>query len=59
MTLNLLSIVQQESKPIDQEKLKFICSKRNIWDHFKISREKFVSFSESEQIRCLLSFRAN
>ena len=56
MTLNVLSILQQEAKPIDQEKLKFICSKRNIWDHFKISREKFVSFSESEQMQMFTKF---
>ena len=44
MASNLLSIVHQESKPIDEEKLKFICSKCNIWDHFKISRENLLAF---------------
>lgn len=56
MASNLLSILHQESKPIDEEKLKFICSKHNVWDHFKISGEKFVSFSESKQMHMLTKF---
>ena len=56
MALNLLSIVHQETKPIDQEKLKFICSKCSIWDHFKISREKFTSLPEGKQMQMLTRF---
>ena len=32
MSLNLLNIVYQESQPIDEEKLRFINTKHNIWD---------------------------
>lgn len=56
MALNLLSIVLQENKPIDEEKLKFICSKSTIWDHFKITNEHFLSLSESEKIHMLHRF---
>lgn len=53
MALNLLSIVLQENKPIDEEKLKFICSKSTIWDHFEITNEHFLSLNESEKIQML------
>ena len=56
MVSNLLSIVCQESQPIDEEKLRFICTKRNIWDHFKMSREKFDSFSDDEKMQMLRRF---
>lgn len=56
MASNLLNIVHKESKPIDEEKLKFICSKCNSWNHFKISREQFVSLSESNQMKMLTKF---
>ena len=49
MASNLLSIMQQESQPIDEEKLKFICTKHNIWGHFKISKAQFVSFTDDEK----------
>ena len=56
MASNLLSIVRQESKPIDEEKLRIICTKRNIWDHFRMSREHFSSTAEHEQMRMLHRF---
>lgn len=56
MASNLLNIVHQESKPNDEEKLKFICSKYNSSNHFKISREQFVSLSESDQMKMLTKF---
>ena len=56
MASNLLSIVSQELKPIDEEKLRIICAKRNIWDHFKMSREHFSSIPEHEQMKMLHRF---
>ena len=56
MASNLLSIVRQESKPIDEEKLRIIRTKRNIWDHFRMSREHFSSTAEHEQMRMLHRF---
>ena len=55
MASNLLSIVYQESQTIDEEKLRFICTKRNIWDH-KMSREKSDSFSDDEKMQMLRRF---
>ena len=56
MASNILSIVQQESQPIDEEKLKFICTKHNIWDHFKISKAQIVSFTDDEKMQMLRRF---
>ena len=56
MASNLLSIVRQESKPIEEEKLRAIYTKRNIWDHFKMSREHFSSIPEHEQMKVLQRF---
>ena len=30
---------------IDEEKLKFICSKLDIWDHFKIAKFEYVNLN--------------
>ena len=56
MASNLLNIVYQESQPIDEEKLKFICTKHNIWDHFKISKAEYASFSDDEKMQMLKRF---
>ena len=53
MTSNLLSIVRQESKPTDEEKLRIFCTKHNIWDHFKMSRELFSSIPKHKQMKML------
>ena len=47
MASNLLSIVFQETQPIDEEKLKFICSKNSVWDHFKVSKKNFSRLSRT------------
>ena len=56
MASNLLDVVRQESKPIDEEKLRFISSKCDVWDHFKISKEQFNSLSDSDQTAMLKKF---
>ena len=56
MASNLLSIVYQESQPIEEEKLKFICTKHNIWDHFKMSKTEYASFSDDEKMQMLKRF---
>ena len=56
MASNFLSIVHQESKPTEEEKPRIICTKRNIWDHFKISREHFSSIPKHEQMKVLHRF---
>ena len=50
MSLNLLNIVYQEPQPIDEEKLRFICTKHNIWDYFKMSKSEYFSFSDNEEM---------
>ena len=59
MTSNLLNIVYQESQPIDEEKLKFICTKHDIWGHFKISKAEYASFSNDEKMQMLKRFYTN
>ena len=46
MAKNLLRIGETSQEIlIDEEKLKFICSKVNVWDHFNITRSQYVSLS--------------
>ena len=56
MASNLLDVARQESKPIDEEKLRFISSKCDVWDHFKISKEQFNSLPDSDQTAMLKKF---
>ena len=56
MASNLLNIVNYEPKPIDEEKLRIICTKHNIWNNFKMSREQFSAAPEREQIQMLRRF---
>ena len=51
-----MSIVFQETQSIDEEKLKFICSKCSVWDHFIKYEENFSSLSEDEQMQMLTRF---
>ena len=50
---NLLSIVNQQQTPIDEEKLRILCMRQNIWDHFAIAREDFSALSEAKQLQML------
>ena len=51
MVSNLLIIVESSHEiQIDEEKLKFICSKVNICDHFKITKSKYVSLNYNEKM---------
>ena len=56
MASNLLNIVYQEPKPIDEEKLKFLCTKRNTWGHFKISSDQFNSIPEQGRMKLFYCF---
>ena len=51
MASNLLNIVYQEPKSIDEEKLKFLCTKRYIWGDFKISSGQFNSIPEQGRMK--------
>ena len=56
MASNLLTMVYEDPQKIDEEKLKFICTKHTIWDHFKMSKEKYASHSDDEKMKILKIF---
>ena len=57
MTANLLSIMEdsQESE-IDEAKLRLICSKYNIWNHYGITRDHYVRIDDAEKPQILKGF---
>ena len=57
MASNLLDIAETSQKiEIDEEKLKFMCRKANVWDHFGISRSQYVSLADDEKLEMLKGF---
>ena len=40
---SFLDIVQQEAK-MDEDKLRVLCSQKNIWDYFGVEKDIFQSF---------------
>lgn len=56
MAAYLLNIANLTPKSIDEEKLKVLCAKHNVWDYFGVSRDEFGSKSESEQVMLLKKF---
>ena len=57
MAANLLSIAETSQEiEIDEEKLIFICSKANVWDHFGISRSQYFSLGNDEKLKMLKGF---
>ena len=53
---NLLSIVSQKQMPIDEEKLRILCSRENVWDHFGLDREVFSTLSGTKQLQMVRKF---
>ena len=57
MATNLLSSVEGSQEiEIDEAKLRLICSKYNIWDHYGITRDHYVRLGEAEKLRMLKGF---
>ena len=57
MAANLLSIVEgSQEVEIDEAKLRLICSKYNIWDHYGIARDHYVRLGEAEKLQMLKGF---
>lgn len=56
MAAYLSNIANLTPKSIDEEKLKVLCAKHNVWDYFGVSRDEFGSKSESEQVMLLKKF---
>ena len=40
----------QRQQQIDEEKLRELCSRKNVWDHFGLDREDFLNLSEEKQL---------
>ena len=53
---SLLNIVNQQQTPIDEEKLKLLCSQQNVWDYFGLKREVFWALSEAKQLQMVRKF---
>ena len=51
----LLDIVQQEAR-IDEDKLRALCSRRNIWDYFGIEKDTFLELSEAKKMELTNKF---
>ena len=57
MAANLLSIAETSQEiEIDEQKLRFIWSKVNVWDHFGISRCQYVSLGNDEKLKMSKGF---
>ena len=57
MASNLLNIAESSHEAqIDEEKLKFICSKHNMWDYFKMKKSRYLSYSNNEKMQVLNRF---
>ena len=41
----------QRQQQIDEEKLRELCSRKNVWDHFGLDREDFLNLSEEKQLQ--------
>ena len=52
----LITTESSQKVHIDEEKLKYITSKVNIWDHFGISRSHYVSFDNDEELKIVKRF---
>ena len=50
---SILGIVQQQQQqtPIDEDKLRVLCARKNVWDYFWLDREDFLNLSEAKQLQ--------
>lgn len=54
---SILSIVQQQHQtPIDEDKLRILCARKNVWDHFGLERKNFLSLSDVKQLQLVRKF---
>ena len=53
---SILGIVNQQQTPIDEDKLRILCSQKNVWEHFGLNREYFSSLSEAKQLQLVRKF---
>ena len=50
-----LDIVQQEAT-MDEDKLRALCSQKNIWDYFGIEKDTFLNLSEAKKMQLTKKF---
>ena len=50
-----LDIVQQEAT-MDEDKLRALCSQKNIWDYFGIEKDTFLNLSEVKKMQLTKRF---
>ena len=54
---SILGIVQQQQQtPIDEDKLRVLCSRENVWDYFGLDREDFLNLCEVKQLQLVQKF---
>ena len=53
---NILGIVNQQQTPIDEEKLRILSTRQNVWDHFGVDKEVFSTLSEAKQLQMFRKF---
>ena len=46
---DILNIIKDNSRQINMEKLAYLCSKKNVSDHFKMTKNDFFDLSDSNQ----------
>ena len=47
---------QQHQTPIDDDKLRILCARKNVWDYFGLEREDFLSLSDAKQLQLVRKF---
>ena len=54
---SILGIVQQQQQtPIDQDKLRVLCTRKNVWDYFGLDREDFLNLLDTKQLQLVRKF---
>ena len=53
---NALGIVNQQQAPIDEEKLRILCSQQNVWDHLGSIEKLFRRFQKRNRSRWFENF---
>ena len=46
---DILNVIKGNLRQINMKKLADLCSKKNAWDHFKMTKEDFFDLSDSNQ----------
>ena len=54
---SILRIVQQQQQtPIDEDKLRILCARKNVRDYFGLGREDFLNLSGAKQLQLVRKF---